>query len=63
VVFFRHSYDGTPGGNVTVGVIVAPQGWLIMVVGFTIEGGKIVEMEAIANPEHLRRLDLAVLSD
>jgi hypothetical protein len=32
------------------------------VLGFTIEDGKIVEMDAIADPERLRGVDLAVLT-
>ena len=47
--------DGRPG------LIVAPRGRLLMVLGFTIAGGKIVAIDAIADPEHLRRLDLALL--
>src|SRR6266446_4944037 len=47
--------------NGSVGVVVAPKGRLLMVVRFTITGGKIVEMEAIADPERVRQLDLAVL--
>ncbi len=35
----------------------------MMVLGFTIEGGKILAIDAIAEPERLRGLDLAVLSD
>jgi hypothetical protein len=31
--------------------------------GFTLRGGKIVEIEVIADPEHLSRLDLALLDD
>jgi RNA polymerase sigma-70 factor (ECF subfamily) len=46
-----------------VGVIVAPRGRLLMVLGFTITRGKIVEIDAIADPERLRRLDLAILND
>jgi len=45
----------------SVGVVVAPRGRLLMVLRFTITGGKIVEMEAIADPERVRQLDLAVL--
>jgi RNA polymerase sigma-70 factor (ECF subfamily) len=47
--------------NGAVGVVVAPRGRLLMVLGFTISGGKIVEIDAIADPERLRQLDLAVL--
>src|SRR5215212_8410374 len=49
--------------NGAVGVVVAPRGRLLMVLGFTISGGKIVEIDAIADPERLRQLDLAVLDD
>ena len=45
-----------------VGVVVAPRGRLFMVLRFTIEGGKIMEIEAIAEPARLARLDLAVLA-
>ncbi len=49
--------------NGAVGVVVAPRGRLLMVLGFTVSRGKIVEIDAIADPERLRRLDLAVLAD
>ena len=49
--------------NGAVGVVVAPRGRLLMVLDFTIERGKIVAIDAIADPERLRRLDLAVLDD
>ena len=44
-----------------VGVVVAPRGKLLMVLKFTVANGKIVEMEAIADRDRLRQLDLAVL--
>jgi len=47
--------------NGAVGVIVAPRGRLLMVLDFTIEDGKIVAIDAIADPERLRQLDLAML--
>jgi hypothetical protein len=31
--------------------------------GFTIRGGRIVAIDILADPERLRRLDLAVLDD
>jgi len=31
--------------------------------GFTVSGGKIVEIDVLADPERLRRLDLAFLDD
>ena len=34
-----------------------------MVLDFTITDGKIVAIDAIADPERLRQLDLAVLTD
>jgi hypothetical protein len=49
--------------NGAVGVVVAPRGRLLMVLGFTIVDGTIVEIDAIADPERLRQLDLAVLND
>src|SRR5215207_4943293 len=45
------------------GVVVAPRGRLLMVLGFTIRDGKIVEIDAIADPARLRQLDLVVLDD
>lgn len=44
-----------------VGLLVAPGGRLRIAVRFTIADGKIVVIEAVANPESLARLDLAVL--
>jgi RNA polymerase sigma-70 factor (ECF subfamily) len=49
--------------NGAVGVVVAPRGRLMMVLSFTITRGKIVAIDAIADPERLRRLDLAILND
>lgn len=49
--------------NGAVGVVVAPRGRLLMVLGFTITRGKVVEIDVIADPGRLRRLDLAVLND
>jgi RNA polymerase sigma factor (sigma-70 family) len=47
--------------NGTVGVIVAPRGRLTMVLEFTIANGKIVAVDAIADPRRLAALELAVL--
>ncbi len=49
--------------NGAVGVIVAPRGRLMLAITFTTRGDKIVELEAIANPERLRQLKLAILED
>jgi RNA polymerase sigma factor (sigma-70 family) len=47
--------------NGAVGVVVAPRGRLLMILDFTIRDGKIVAIDAIADPERVRQLDLAVL--
>lgn len=49
--------------NGTVGVIVARRGRLFLVLSLTIRHGKIVEIDAVADPAHLHQLDLAVLGD
>jgi RNA polymerase sigma factor (sigma-70 family) len=49
--------------NGAVGVIVAPRGRLLMVLDFTIGDGKIVAIDAIADPARLKQLDLALLAD
>jgi RNA polymerase sigma factor (sigma-70 family) len=49
--------------NGAVGVVVAPRGRLLAVLGFTISGGKIVEIYAFADPERLSQLDLTLLDD
>ena len=49
--------------NGAVGVVVAPHGRLLLVLGLTITRGKIVAIDAVADPAHLRQLDLAVLGD
>jgi hypothetical protein len=49
--------------NGAAGVIVAPRGRLLMVLGFTITSGKIVEIDAVADPARLRQLNLALLDD
>jgi hypothetical protein len=49
--------------NGAVGVVVAPRGRLLVVLRFTIDGGKITEIDVIADPARLRQLDLAVLDD
>jgi len=49
--------------NGAVGVVVAPRGRLLMVLGFTITRRKIVEIDVVADPARLRQLDLSVLTD
>jgi RNA polymerase sigma factor (sigma-70 family) len=46
--------DGAPG------LIVAPRGRLELALAFGVDGGRIVEIDVIADPERLRELDLAV---
>ena len=49
--------------NGAVGIIVAPRGRLTMVLAFTIQDGKIVAVDTVADPERLRQFDLAVLDN
>jgi RNA polymerase sigma factor (sigma-70 family) len=49
--------------NGAAGVVVTMDGQPIAVIGFTVSHGKIVEIGAIADPERLLPLDLAVLDD
>jgi RNA polymerase sigma-70 factor (ECF subfamily) len=48
--------------NGAVGVVVAPRGRLFRVLNFTLERGKIVQIDVVGDPERLRELDLAVLA-
>ncbi len=47
--------------NGAVGVVVAPRGRLMIALAFSFGHGKITEIDVIADPERLRRVDLAVL--
>ncbi len=47
--------------NGAAGVIVTDAGQPVAVIGFTISRGKITEIDAIIDPDRLRRLDLALL--
>jgi RNA polymerase sigma-70 factor, ECF subfamily len=49
--------------NGAVGLVWAPGGRPRVVFGFTITGGKIVAIDLMADPEHLRQLDLVVLDE
>jgi RNA polymerase sigma factor (sigma-70 family) len=49
--------------NGAVGAVWAPGGRPRVVFGFTITRGRIVEIDILADPERLRQLELAVLSD
>jgi RNA polymerase sigma-70 factor (ECF subfamily) len=46
-----------------LGVVVAPQGRLLLALNFTIANGKILAINAITDPARLQKIDLAVLND
>ena len=45
------------------GIVVAPAGQVRTVIRCTLKGHRIAAMEVIADPEHLRRLNLSVFPD
>jgi hypothetical protein len=48
--------------NGNIGVVSRlPDGRLLSVIGFTIVGGKVVEMDILADPDRLTRLDLSAI--
>src|SRR5215204_2641343 len=49
--------------NGAAGVVVAPRGRPFSVMGFTIRGGMIVEVDILADPARLSRLDVSVFDD
>jgi RNA polymerase sigma-70 factor (ECF subfamily) len=49
--------------NGAAGVVSTRDGEPFSVMGFTIKGGKIVEIDILADPTRLRQLDLTVLDD
>jgi RNA polymerase sigma-70 factor (ECF subfamily) len=49
--------------NGAPGLVTAPDGVPVSVMGFTISGGRIVEIDILADPERLGRLDLTFLGD
>jgi ketosteroid isomerase-like protein len=49
--------------NGAAGVVVAPRGRPFAVMSFTVRRGKIAEIDVLADPARLSRLDLAVLDD
>jgi RNA polymerase sigma-70 factor (ECF subfamily) len=49
--------------NGAAGFVVSRQGRPFAVAGFTVTGGKIVEIDLLADPARLRELDLTVLDD
>jgi RNA polymerase sigma-70 factor (ECF subfamily) len=49
--------------NGAAGVVITIGGRPFAVMGFTVAGGKIVEIDAITDPERVRRIAAAVLTD
>jgi RNA polymerase sigma factor (sigma-70 family) len=49
--------------NGAAGFVVGQQGRPVSVVGFIVTGGKIVEIDILADPERLRQIDLSLLSE
>jgi len=49
--------------NGSIGVLTAPQGRPMAVMAFTISGGRIVEIDILADPARLATLDLRALDD
>jgi ketosteroid isomerase-like protein len=49
--------------NGAAGVVITVGAQAVAIMGFTISKGKIVEIDAIADPDRLAALDLAVLGD
>jgi RNA polymerase sigma factor (sigma-70 family) len=49
--------------NGAAGFVVSPEGRPVSVVGVIVKGGKILEVDVIAGPERLGKLDLAILDD
>jgi RNA polymerase sigma-70 factor, ECF subfamily len=49
--------------NAAAGVVVAPHGRPVSVMGFTVRNGKIVAIDVLADPTRLDQLDLAVRAD
>jgi len=49
--------------NGAPGAVVAPRGQLFLVLLPTIADGRIVKMEAVADPDRLSQLDIAILND
>jgi RNA polymerase sigma factor (sigma-70 family) len=49
--------------NGAAGAVVVPPGGLFSIIGFTIRDGKIAEINALADPDRLRKLDLSGFVD
>ena len=61
--FLRKAQGARPAlVNGAMGAVVAPYGRLFLTLEFTLKAGKIVEINAVADPERLRQSNLAILS-
>ena len=49
--------------NGAAGVVILVRGRPFAVMGFTVAGGKIVEIDTIGDPERVRRIAATVLTD
>jgi hypothetical protein len=49
--------------NGAAGAVVAPEGRVSAVIGFTVRQGRIVEIDMLADSARLRRFDLTVVND
>jgi RNA polymerase sigma-70 factor (ECF subfamily) len=64
LAFARRAPYGRPAlVNGAAGVVVAAGTRLIAVMGFTVRGDKITEIDILADPERLRHLDLTALGN
>jgi RNA polymerase sigma factor (sigma-70 family) len=64
VVFGRNARFAEPAlVDGAVGIVVAPQGRLLLVLAITVDGDRISEYELIADPARLAGLELAVLGE
>ncbi len=62
LMFARLATDERPAlVNGAAGVVVVRDGALVSVMGVTVANGRIVEMDILADPERLRRLDVTLL--
>ena len=49
--------------NGTAGAVIVEDGRAALVMAFTVSSGKIVEIDVITDPERVRRIDVAALTD
>jgi RNA polymerase sigma-70 factor (ECF subfamily) len=64
LTFSRFARNGRPAlVNGAVGVVTTRDGQPFAVMGCTVVGGKIVEIDVLADPARLRQIDLTILDD